>query len=106
MNNGTGKEAYVKLVDRQGVLALSFLAAAGRTATISGIPTGTYEVLFATGSLFSRGCDSFSRRGAASRFAQRLDFSEPPSHWEITLHVVSGGNAQVNAMSYNEFDQL
>ena len=106
VTNGTGQDAYVKLVDQSGRLALSFLAAAGRTATISGIPSGSYEVLFATGSLFSRGCDSFSRRGAASQFSERLDYYGSPGGWEITLHGVTDGNIQAHSLNYDDFDRF
>ena len=104
--NDTGKDAYVKLLNRQGKVALAFLAGEGRTAVLKGIPLGSYEVVFATGSKFSRGCDSFSRRGNAGKFAERIDYDADSGGWTLSLHSVSGGNARTNAMSYDDFDGL
>ena len=76
VKNGGGKDAYVKLINQRGKVMLAFLVLRGRTATLRGIPPGSYEVLFATGSKFSRGCDSFSRRGAAQKFARQLLYDD------------------------------
>lgn len=106
VNNGTDKDAYVKLVNRQGRVALSFLAEAGQTAALKGIPLGSFEVMFATGSKFSRGCDSFSIRGAASKFTRRIDYRAHTGGWTLSLNVLSDGNARVNSVSYDEFDKF
>ena len=106
VQNGTGKDAYVKLVDEQGRASVTFLAGEGRTARVSGIPRGSYELVFATGTRFSRGCDSFSEPASASRFAQRLSFDSDSAGWEVTLHGVADGNAQRLGMSYDDFDKL
>jgi len=94
VQNGTGKDAYIKLIDEQGKATIAFLAAKGRTARVTGITRGSYEFVFATGTRFSRGCDSFSEPASASRFAQRLTFGSDGSGWEVTLHSVADGNAQ------------
>ena len=104
--NDTGMDAYVKLVDRQGKVALSFLAGRGKTAALTGIPLGSYEVAFATGSKFSRGCDSFSTRGNAGKFAERFDYDADSGGWTLSLHSVKGGSARTNAISYDDFDGL
>lgn len=106
VTNDTGKDAYVKLVNRQGKVALAFLAGDGRTAELKGVPLGSYEVAFATGSKFSRGCDSFSERGNAGKFAERIDYDADSGGWTLSLHSVSGGKARTNAMSYDAFDRL
>jgi len=104
--NGTDADAYVKLVSGSGTVVVSFLVAAGRTANLTGIPSGSYQVWFATGALFSRGCDSFSRRGFASQFGQRIDYGPASDGWEITLHAVTDGNVRTQSMSYDDFDKL
>lgn len=106
VRNETGMDAYVKLVNRQGKVALAFLAGDGRTAELKGIPLGSYEVAFATGAKFSRGCDSFSERGNAGKFAERIDYDANSGGWTLSLHSVSGGKARTNAMSYDVFDRL
>ena len=104
--NDTGMDAYVKLVNREGKVALAFLAGEGKTAALKGIPLGSYEVAFATGSKFSRGCDSFSKRGNAGKFAERIDYDADSGGWTLSLHSVRGGSARTNAMSYDDFDGL
>ena len=104
--NDTGMDAYVKLVNRDGKVALAFLVGEGRTAALKGIPLGSYEVAFATGSKFSRGCDSFSKRGNAGKFAERIDYDADSGGWTLSLHSVRGGSARTNAMSYEDFDGL
>lgn len=104
--NDTGMDAYVKLVNRQGKVALAFLVGEGKTAALKGIPLGSYEVAFATGSKFSRGCDSFSKRGNAGRFAERIDYEADSGGWTLALHSAKGGSARTNAMNYDDFDGL
>ena len=106
IRNGTGKDAYIKMINIRGAVTVGFLADSGKTAKIEGVPPGSYEVLFATGSLFSRGCDSFSRRGAASRFEKRVDYVHSGQGWELTLHSVTDGNVRAQNMSYDDFDRL
>ena len=106
VQNGTGKDAYIKLVDERGKASITFLAAEGRAARVRGIPRGSYELVFATGTRFSRGCDSFSEPASANRFAQRLTFGSDGAVWEVTLHSVTDGNAQRLGMNYDDFDML
>ena len=106
VQNDTGRDAYVKLVNRQGKVELAFLAGDRRTAELKGIPLGSYEVAFATGAKFSRGCDSFSERGNAGKFANRIDYDADSGGWTLSLHSVSGGKARPNAMNYDAFDSL
>ena len=105
VNNGTGMDAYVKLVDQYDRLAVSFLVGTVESAKIEGIPLGSYEILFANGSSFSRGCDSFSRPGRATRFAQGIEYHADGQGWEITLHTVRDGNTPGVGMTYDDFDK-
>ena len=97
VENGTSRDAYMKLVRKFDNAVLSIYIAAEKTALLNDIPTGSYEIAFATGSKFSRGCDSFSWRGAAQRFAQRLDYDSSTAGWTLTLHRVSDGNARAHS---------
>ena len=106
VENGSGKAAYVKLIDQRGKVVLAFLVQRGRTAMLKGIPLGSYEVLFATGSHFSRGCDSFSHRGTARKFSRRLVYGNRTGGWSLTLHSVSGGTIRTNTVRYDDFDRF
>ena len=106
VENGLGEDAYVKLVRECDRTVVSLYVAAKQTATLEGIPAGSYEIVFATGTKFSRGCDSFSRRGAAQRFAKRIDYDHQAVVWTVTLHSLSDGNVRASLISYDDFDQI
>ena len=106
VRNGTGKDAYIKLVNERGDVVVTFFAADALTARVSGIPQGSYELAFATGRRFSRGCDSFSEPSSAKRFSRRLSFGPDGGGWEVTLHSITQGNVQTLGMNYDEFDML
>lgn len=106
VQNGTGKDAYIKLINEWGETSITFFVARELTAKVSGIPRGSYELAFATGELFSRGCDTFSEPTSASRFAERFMFDSDEEGWEVTLHSVTDGNTRAIGMNYDDFDQL
>ena len=104
--NGTGQDAYIKLIDERGQARITFFVGRGLTARVAGIPRGSYELMFATGALFSRGCDSFSQPASATRFAEQFNFGSDSVSWKVTLHTMTDGNAQALGMSYDDFDML
>ena len=106
VENGLEDNAYVKLVREQDNAVVSLFVAAKQTASVIGLPTGSYEIVFATGSNFSRGCDSFSQRGTAQRFPNRIDYGHRAVVWTLSLQSVDDGNARADSMSYDEFDKL
>ena len=106
VENGTHKDAYVKVIRRLDGEILSFFVEARKTGQISGVSNGSYELAYATGSKFSRGCDSFSEPGSASKFADTLEFDNRTAGYTLTLHTVVDGNAAVHSMSYDDFDML
>ena len=106
VDNGATQDAYMKLIGESDKVALSFYVAAGQTASVENIRTGSYEIAFATGSRFSRGCDSFSQRGYAEKFARRIDYDKTTAGWTIELRSASDGNTRANTMSYDDFDKL
>ena len=106
VENGLADNAYVKLIRGQDGAVISLYVEAGKTASLSGIPGGSYEIAFATGSRFSRGCDSFSQRGTARRFAEPVDYGHRAVVWTLSLHDVNDGNARVNSIDYDDFDRL
>ena len=56
--NGGGQDGLVKL-RQDGRTVLSFYVRAGESAGVDDIPDGTYQVMFAHGSEYSRGCGEF-----------------------------------------------
>lgn len=106
VENGLREDAYVKLVREHDGKVVSLYVSARQTANLEGIPVGSYEVFFATGSKFSVGCDSFSQRGAAQKFAERIEYDHQGVIWTVTLHTLTDGNVRADAISYDNFDQI
>ncbi|MDD9992581.1 MAG: hypothetical protein OXP75_12340 [Rhodospirillales bacterium] len=106
VENGLEDNAYVKLVREQDSAVVSLFVAAKQTASLIGLPSGSYEIVFATGSNFSRGCDSFSQRGTAQRFPNRIDYGHRAVVWTLSLESEEDGNARADSISYDEFDRL
>ena len=86
VDNGAADDAYVKLIGESGEVALSVYVAARQTALVESIPVGSYEIAFATGSHFSRGCDSFSRRAVGPQvLPSGSSTTGAPQGWTIGL---------------------
>ena len=106
VDNGASDDAYVKLIGESGEVALSVYVAARQTALVESIPVGSYEIAFATGSHFSRGCDSFSRRASARKFSERIEYDRRTAGWTIGLGRAGSEHAHTNSMTYDEFERL
>ena len=110
--NGNDADAYVKLVEADGGLVIGFVVAAGSVdepthAEIEGLPPGSYDVFYGTGSNFSRGCDSFSRRGFAKRFVEPLEFVGGKPGWVLRVRSAGEGRtAETQDLNYAAFDNL
>ena len=100
--NDTGKDAYVKLVNRQGKVALAFVVGEEKTAVLKGYPLGSYEVAFATGEKSAAGCDSFSSE--ATRGSSRSGSTHTRTAADgLSVHSVTVGKARTNAIRYGRF---
>jgi hypothetical protein len=106
IENGANSDSYLKLIRNFDEKVISVFVEKGKTAVVDGISSGSYEVAFATGSKFSRGCNSFSLRGAAQRFDRQIDYDRRTAGWTLTLYSTSDGNARTSSMSYDDFDRL
>ena len=106
VENGLNDNAYVKLVREQDKAVVSLFVAAKQTASLIGVPSGSYEIVYATGSNFSRGCDSFSQRGTAQKFPDRIDYGHRAVVWTVSLHGLNDGNVRADFMHYDDFDRL
>ena len=106
VDNAATEDAYIKLIGESDGVALSVFVAAGQTALVESIPIGSYAIAFATGSHFSRGCDSFSLRASARRFAERIEYDRRTAGWTIGLSRAGSEHALTSSMNYDEFDRL
>ena len=106
VENGLEDNAYVKLVRERDNAVVSLFVAAKQTASLIGLPSGSYEIVYATGSKFSRGCDSFSQRGTAQKFPDRIDYGHRAVVWTVSLHGVNNGDERADFMNYDDFDRL
>ena len=106
VDNGTTDDAYIKMIGESDDVVLSVYVAAGQTALVENLPIGSYEIAFATGSHFSRGCDSFSRRESARKFAERIEYVRRTAGWTIGLSRAGVEHARTSSMNYDEFDRL
>ena len=87
VKNGLRQDAYVKLVRKYDNAVVSLYVVANQTASLEGVPAGAYDIIFATGSKFSHGCDSFSQRGGAQKFAEGIEYDHTAlPAGTLTLH--------------------
>jgi DnaJ domain len=69
VSNAGMQAAVVKLRDASGRSAATVFVAAGASAMVEDLPDAVYRPDFATGEIWSRGCNSFSAGMRAQRFA-------------------------------------
>lgn len=106
VRNSTAQDAYVKLLDPGKKVAVSFLVKARANRTINGLPKGEYEIAFATGSEFSRGCGSFVKRGFSGWVSQPVVFDDHSYEWAISLQTPEREITVHDTRAYAEFDAL
>ena len=106
VRNPTPQDAYVKLVRLDKEVVVAFLVNATSNRTINGLPKGEFEVVYATGYEFSRGCDSFVIRGFAGRVSQPIIFDDYSYEWEISLKTPSMDFSARDTRAYAEFEAL
>jgi hypothetical protein len=112
VSNGTGREAYVKLVEQNSrALMASFFVKSNSSFTQEQIPDGTYRVLFVLGNGWNSQTRSFAKDKSFAKFNQPLNFTTLQTSggiqyrvFKITLHPVAGGQAKTSGVSQKEFD--
>ena len=109
--NGLRKDAIIKLRSASRGNVLSLYVSANSTAQVDSVPSGLFDVLFATGTAYSRYCARFMQDMSAQKFDSPANFSTSEDYnyryttvIEYTLHRVPQGN--VSASSYDESDFL
>ena len=103
LENGHAQDAYVKVRGRSGEKIRNVYVGARRQTRLEGLPRGSLTVAFATGTEFSRGCDSFGYVEHAARFSRRLDYHEATAGWTLTLHPSPDGNAPTARLTPEAF---
>lgn len=108
IHNGTDEDGIVKLVVAgKARLSLAVYIQSNSTATVSGIPDGSYQVLFATGKGYYAAKSSFVSGLSCSRFDTNLDYrttASTYSTWSLTLNAVADGNATTSPLSDSQFE--
>ncbi|MBL7496603.1 hypothetical protein I6A84_26870 [Frankia sp. CNm7] len=106
---GSGADAVVKLM-QGGELVRAIFVAEGGTATVTGIPNGTYEAFYTTGHDWDDANRRFTRDCEFDRFDDPLEFttrSLPDSieytTWTLTLYTTAGGNAATSPVDPGTF---
>lgn len=106
VRNPTPQDAYVKLLRPGQGVVVAFVVKAGFTRTINGLPQGEFEVAYATGIEFSRGCRSFVKRGFTGRVSQPIIYDDHSYEWEISLRTPSMSLSSRDTNAYAEFEAL
>jgi hypothetical protein len=119
IQNGSGGDAIIKLRDANGgnKLVASFFAASNQTATMSGIPDGTYVIQYAFGTMLDADCRTFSAITSAGKFPDvetlRTEKSEDPFDGSVTvrrmkfgytLYAVPSGNVRPETLDPSAFN--
>jgi len=104
ISNGNAREGVVKLVS--GGKRMSIYIGRKATATINGIPDGTFDIYFASGVSWDGKRNTFSRNCGFTRFDDKMKFTSGGGQYttyRITLNAVSGGNASTRSIDPDDF---
>jgi hypothetical protein len=104
IKNGNRREGVVKL--RAGGKRMSIYIGAKKSATISQIPNGNFEVYFASGTSWDGKRNTFSRSCGFTRFEDKMKFTSGGgqyTRYTITLNAVAGGNAPSQEIDPDDF---
>lgn len=111
IDNGRAHDAYVKLKGKSGRTALAIIVKRKSKVKIEDVPDGSYLIMFATGSDFSRGCANFSEIEDIKAFEDRSVFKsrkdDKSERWTtltVTLHPMKGGNAVMRDVGQEDFE--
>lgn len=108
IHNGTDEDGIIKLVAVGSTsLSLAVYIQSNSTTTVSSIPDGSYQVLFATGRGYYAAKKSFVSGLNCSVFDTDLDYRTTESTystWSITLNAVANGNASTSPVSDSAFE--
>lgn len=104
ITNGNRREGVVKLV--AGGKRMSIYVAGGKTARVTDIPDGTFDVFFASGVSWDGKRNTFTRSCGFTRFERTMKFISSGGQYTqftITLNAVKGGNAPSKQIDPDDF---
>lgn len=111
IDNGEGRDAVVKLTDRDSGETLRFVYVKARSqVTLENLGTCSCELKFATGVDWDHQIQQFRKRQKLSAFSDPLEFTveydDKGAYWRtysVTLHRVPDGTAAVAPIDEEEF---
>jgi len=105
-----GTDAFVKFKTRSYHTALSMYVEAGKKATFDSVPEGEYQLVFATGSVYSHTCGKFMEDMRVQAFRDFESFRTVQIGNEIstvilsvTLHSVPEGHVRTQPYNFDRF---
>jgi DnaJ domain len=116
IQNGSGGDSIIKIrTAATGILLASFFAANNETASLEGIPDGTYIIQYAFGEKLGEDCKSFTRVSSAGQFPDSetlttervedyLGTQIKRSRISYTLYSVPGGNVRPDSLDAAAFN--
>ncbi|WP_344442178.1 hypothetical protein [Kitasatospora nipponensis] len=105
VENGGDADAVLTLT-KSGTTAYSFYVVKGKTAKVTGIRDGNYDVYFTGGFDWDAGTKQFTQSCDFTKFDDGLDFtttSSTYSTWKVSLQPVAGGNATTTQVPPGSF---
>lgn len=110
IQNGLIVDGVVAVVRRgEQAATLAIYVQAKSSATATGIPDGTYEVVFTQGNDWDHDLGRFTRKCDFTRFDEPSQFattSETYSIWSITLQPVAGGTGATSPVRPDDFPSV
>jgi hypothetical protein len=104
IQNGNPRDGVVKIA--AGGKRMSIYIRGNGTATIDGIPDGSFKTYFATGVSWDGRRNTFSRNCGFSRFDDTMKFTSGGGQYTqftISLNAVAGGNAPSSEIDPDDF---
>ena len=105
IQNGNPGDGVVKITAPGGKRMSIFVRGKG-TATVDGVPDGTFKTYFATGVSWDGKRNTFSRKCGFSRFDDPMKFTSGGGQYTqftISLNAVAGGNAPSSEIDPDDF---
>jgi hypothetical protein len=110
VDNGTSEDAVVRLCDVSTNKMLGFFVESRKTFRLTGVPQGSYRLLFTTGLNWEELEDTFSWHPSYSEFDKTFEFSEQRDSKgvlydsvSVTLNPVVFGNVKAKPITREEF---
>lgn len=103
VSNGGTSDAVLKLATSRRRTILGMYVRAGSVASASGIPAGSFRVLFASGRDWDRARRGFTRDCEFTRFEGQVQY-RPGTTYTLSLTPTAGGNASTQSIDETEFE--